>query len=182
MLTLPSQHPISRVRWVYPETLRANAYNPNHVFPAEKALLKQSLIEKGWTAAILVVPDEDPSGEAAPGGEIIDGFHRWSLGSSDPEVRALSAGLVPVVYWQPPDLASQQAATVQLNRARGSHGIVAMGELVRSMREQGLGDEEIRTRMGMEQEEIDRLAELRPSTEQVGRESFGRGWVPTPTR
>lgn len=167
------QHPVDDVRWVDPSTLHANGYNPNHVFPPEMALLRLSILEDGWTQPVVVNAETS---------EIIDGFHRWTLASRDPEVRAASGGLVPVVLVRPRDRASQQMATVRHNRARGSHGVVAMGEIVRSIREAGVGDDELRARLGMEQEEIDRLADLRPSTEQVGKDSFGRGWVPVPTR
>lgn len=162
--------PLDTLRWVKPETLHANDYNPNRVFPPELALLKVSLLADGWTQPIVVKPD----------GEIVDGFHRWTLGSNDEDVRALTGGLVPVVTLQLVDGAHQKASTVRHNRARGQHGILHMGEIVRAMRDEGRTDDQICTELGMELEEIERLSDMTPSPDKAGKESFGRGWVPDP--
>lgn len=163
------RHPLMAVEWVEPSTLRANDYNPNRVFTPEMALLKLSILEDGWTQPVVAHPD----------GTIVDGFHRWTLASTDPEVRAISGGLVPVVRTQPKSAADAKASTVRHNRARGQHGILAMGEIVRSMKDAGMSDDEICTKLGMEDEELERLADERPTPARIGKESYGRGWVPT---
>jgi ParB-like chromosome segregation protein Spo0J len=167
----PREHPIGRVEWVDPATLHSNHYNPNHVFKPEMALLKTSIIEDGWTQPIVVQRHTR---------EIVDGFHRWTLGSRDEDIRAISGGLVPVVFVDSIDIAQQMMATVRHNRARGSHGVIAMGEIVRKLHEEGVSSEEICTRLGMEDEEVRRLAEQRSAPERIGKDSFGRGWVPVP--
>lgn len=151
-VTRPPSHPISDVRWLDPNALHANNYNPNRVFKPELELLKISILEDGWTQPVVVNPDTM---------EVIDGFHRWTLSRTDPDIQRVSNGLVPVVFTKPSDRSSQQMATIRHNRARGSHGIVRMGEIVRELKEAGVGDAEIRRRLGMEQEEIDRLADFR---------------------
>lgn len=166
----PETQPISHVEWVDPETLHSNLYNPNHVFPQEMALLKESLIADGWTSAISVSDDN----------EIVDGFHRWTLGLKDPDVRALTGGLVPVVKLHGKTLVQRMAATVRQNRARGQHGIIKMSNIVLEMRKAGSTDAEIVKALGMESEELERLTDLRGSPESAGQESFGRGWVPDP--
>lgn len=110
--------------------------------------------------------------------EIVDGFHRWTLASHDAAVRDASDGMCPVVRTQPKTAADAKAATVRHNRARGQHGILRMGEIVRSMRADGMSDDDICAKLGMEDEELERLADERPSPERVGKDSFGRGWVP----
>lgn len=165
-----SKQPISKVEWVDPSTLHANDYNPNRVFTPEMELLKLSILEDGWTAPITVTPE----------GEVIDGFHRWTLGSRDPEIRALTAGLVPVVRTKPKDRAAQMAATVRHNRARGQHGVLKMASIVRAMMSEGRTEAEVADALGMEPEEVERLADERGSPDQVGKDSFGRGWVPDP--
>lgn len=160
--------PIDRVEWVDPATLHSNDYNPNHVFAPERELLKLSLLEDGWTQPIVATAD----------GEIVDGFHRWSLGKDDPEIRTMSGGQVPVVRGRAKDRAAQRASTVRHNRARGQHGILAMGEIVRSMMAEGRTAEQVCVELGMEMEELERLADLRGSPEMAGKDSFGKGWVP----
>ena len=162
-------HPISNVSWVDPKTLHANGYNPNTVFPNEMKLLKTSILEDGWTQPVVVHGETN---------EIIDGFHRWTLASTDEDIIRVSDGLVPVVKTVPSDAAQQRMATIRHNRARGTHGITAMGEIVRDLSRRGLGNEEIMERLQMEQEEVTRLMDYRPSTEQNGQGGFGKGWVP----
>lgn len=164
------KQPISEVEWVDPSTLRANDYNPNHVFGPELDLLRLSILEDGWTQPIVARSD----------GQIVDGFHRWHLGSTDSEIRRVSGGKVPVVrVADKKTLADRMISTVRHNRARGQHGILRMGDIVRALRDEGLTSEEIERRLGMESEERERLAELRGSPELAGKDSFGRGWVPT---
>ena len=166
--TTPNDHPLARVEWVDPTTLRANNYNPNKVFPPELELLKTSILADGWTQPVVARRD----------GDIVDGFHRWTLASTDPDVRAASESKVPVVYVDCADPAGQMMATVRHNRARGQHGVLKMGDIVRAAQAAGLSDDDICTGMGMELEELERLADLRGSPETAGKESFGKGWIP----
>lgn len=166
----PADHPIAAVVWVDPATLHSNSYNPNRVFKTELELLKLSIMADGWTQPIVARAD----------GEIIDGFHRWTLGTADADIRALAGGLVPVVHLSAQDAVRQMMSTVRHNRARGQHGILKMGDIVRAAKEAGLSEKEICRGMGMEVEELDRLADTRSSPEHAGKDSFGRGWVPDP--
>ncbi len=163
------RHPLMFVEWADPATLRANDYNPNRVFTPEMELLKLSILEDGWTQPVVAHHD----------GTIVDGFHRWTLASTDPDIIAISGGLVPVVRLAPKSVGDAKASTVRHNRARGQHGILAMGEIVRSMRDQGMTDEEICLKLGMEDEELERLADERATPDRLGKESYGKGWVPT---
>ena len=161
--------PIAKVQWINPEKLRANDYNPNKVFPPELALIRQSLLEDGWTMPLVVRPDF----------EIVDGFHRWGLACRDREVRALTGGLVPVVFLaKGKSRADQMLSTVRHNRARGQHGILKMSKIVRDLQAAWLKHPDREKRLGMEPEEIERLSDLRGSPDNAGQESFGKGWVP----
>ena len=161
-------NPIAAVQWIDPSELRANDYNPNHVFGPERELIKRSLIEDGWCAPIVVRSDR----------EIVDGFHRWGM-SRDPEVIAALGPLVPVVFLRSTrSAADQKFTTVRMNRARGQHAILKMGEILRGLQAEGVPDDEIRARMGMDREEFDRLKDITPAPESFGKDSFGRGWVP----
>lgn len=162
------QHPLANIRWVDPSTLRANGYNPNHVFSPEFELLKISILEDGWTQPVVVREN----------GEIVDGFHRWTLASTDPEIKAISGGLVPVVMLPNKSEAEQMMATIRHNRARGKHGILRMADIVRAIASSGLDEADVQRRLGMDREEFQRLTDLRGSPESKSKDSFGKGWVP----
>ena len=162
------KQPVSQVRWVPRGQLRANSYNPNAVAPPELELLRLSILEDGWTQPIVVLADNT----------IIDGFHRWTV-SADPQVRALTGGLVPVVVVDV-DPVHRMMSTIRHNRARGTHAVLKMAEIVRGMVEAGLEAGEICRRLGMEDEELERLLDRSGMTVRgtAGVNGFGRAWVP----
>jgi len=162
-----TDQPLAAVHWVDPALLTANDYNPNQVFKPELDLLRLSLLEDGWTQPIVATMDN----------VIVDGFHRWTLASNDDEVRALGDGCVPVVFVSK-DRDERIMSTVRHNRARGQHAIMRMASLVIELADT-LDHEELGKRLGMEQEEIDRLLHAhRPSTDTNTAGEFGKGWVP----
>lgn len=163
------KQPVSRVQWVPRAKLRANNYNPNAVAPPELDLLKLSIQEDGWTQPIVVLPDMT----------IIDGFHRWTV-SADPALRAMTGGLVPVVVVDV-DPVHRMMSTIRHNRARGTHAVLRMAEIVRSMTESGLPAGEICQRLGMEPEELERLLDRSGMTVRGAgdKNEFGRAWVPS---
>jgi ParB-like chromosome segregation protein Spo0J len=160
------KQPIDTVEWVDVEALHANDYNPNKVFTMEMRLLATSIQEDGWTQPIVARPD----------GEIVDGFHRWCLAR---EVEGVAVdGKVPVAYLNHQGRSDQMLSTIRHNRARGHHGVVQMGDIVRALLADGFTAEQIRDRLGMEPEEIDRLQDTSGMTVRGSRDSFGFGWVP----
>lgn len=167
--------PISSVRWVNRDELHANSYNPNKVAPVELELLVNSIITCGWTQPIVIRSSN----------EIVDGFHRW-LVSNDPRILEMTGGMVPVVMLPDQmDVADQMSATVTHNRARGSHYVLSMAEIVRDLKDtQGKSDGWIAQHLGMEQEEINRLWDNSGSPDTKGDpdEDFEDGWVPDFTR
>ncbi len=164
-----SKQPIAKVEWIAPSALRGNHYNPNKVFGPEMRLLKLSILAHGWTQPIVARRD----------GEIVDGFHRWTLISNDEDVRALTGGLCPVVYLNAITIEEQMIATIRHNRARGQHGILKMGEIVRELLDSGMDRSMVESLLQMEDEEVERLADLTPSPQHAGQDHFGKGWVPT---
>ena len=169
------QCPITVVEWLPRDTLRANEYNPNHVAPVELDLLRRSILEDGWTQPIVRRTD----------GEIVDGFHRWTV-SGHAEMLAVYGPYVPVVTLSnSKSLADQMLSTIRHNRARGKHGVRPMAHIVRELvNAHGLPYEEIETRAGMEEEEIERLHLHAGMPAKVGSETqvFARAWVPTRDR
>lgn len=161
--------PVNNVTWLPRERLVANNYNPNKQAPAEAKLLRISMLEDGWTQPIVVNQDMT----------IVDGFHRWST-SAHKDVYAMTDGMVPCVILKPTDLASQKMSTIRHNRARGTHAVLGMAEIIQSMVEDGKPTEEIEARLGMEKEEVTRLA-MRvgiPETDLIKDADFSRSWRP----
>lgn len=157
---------MSTVEWVDPATLRANSWNPNKQAPPENRLLKISLLEDGWTAPIVVGVDD----------EIIDGYHRWTLGLNDEDVRAMTSGLVPIVRVEI-SAEHRRMSTIRHNRARGTHHVLKMADIVAELAEMGISAEEIGRRLQMDEEEVDRLLDRGVMTKRGSAASFGNGWT-----
>jgi len=163
------KQPIQNVQWVHRDQLVANNYNPNKVAPPELKLLKTSILEDGWTQPIVVNSDMT----------IVDGFHRWTV-SGHKEIYAITDGLVPVVVLEPKDKAHQRMSTIRHNRARGTHGVLEMSNIVSGLVLEGLSGEEIMSRLGMEKEEVVRLLFRAgiPKSDVFKDGDFGKSWNP----
>lgn len=164
------RQPVSAITWVPRDTLSANDWNPNQQAPPERQLLKLSILETGWTQPIVV--REHDGGHRL---EIVDGYHRW-LVADDADVAALTGGLVPIVQLPecPDDLA--RLSTVRHNRARGVHHVLGMADLVADLLDRGMPQDELGRRLGMEQEEVERLADRGVMTRRGAADGFNRGW------
>ena len=161
--------PVSNVRWVPWDTLRANDYNPNQQAPPEYRLLKVSILASGWTQPLVIRDD----------GEIVDGFHRWLLVDRDPEVRKLTEGFVPVVVLRETDPAEQRMATIRHNRARGVHAVIPMADIVRDLVDDyGVDPAQLEDLLQMDFEEVDRLYDRGEMTKRGASAEFNKGWVP----
>ena len=151
--------PISNVQWIDRTELSPNLYNPNKVAPPEMALLKESILQDGWLFPIIVF-DKSIHIEGLTDNQnknkytIIDGFHRFTI-SGDKEVYSRTDGKVPVVVLNP---SNPLATTVRMNRAKGTHAVLKMGDIVKHQIEKGKPISEIMKEFGMEKEEVIRLA------------------------
>jgi ParB-like chromosome segregation protein Spo0J len=141
--------PLATLQWVDREKLRANDYNPNRVSRENLNLLIQSIISNGWTLPIVCRPDYT----------IIDGFHRWTVAGEEP-LKSRLGGKVPVVIVRHKDEASNVYGTVTHNRARGTHLLEPMKNIVKKLLAQGKSIKEIGKELGMKPEEIFRLSDL----------------------
>ena len=168
MLKNHESQPVSSVRWVNRFELNPNGYNPNKVAPREMELLVASILTCGWTQPIVIRENN----------EIVDGYHRW-LASSDPRIAAHTGEMVPVVMLPKVSVPEQISATITHNRARGTHYIMAMADIIRTLKDDHeVSDKWLQVQLGMEEEEIVRLYDSSGSPESKGSESFGSGWVP----
>lgn len=170
MLTSIDTQPVSQVRWLDRQMLVPNSYNPNAIAPPEMELLKLSILEDGWTMPIVTLPEQDGCFQ------IVDGYHRW-LVSSDPQVFALTDGLVPTVQVAL-DPIHRQCSTIRHNRARGVHAVIRMADIVRQMIADGVSEKELMARLGMEREEVARLNNRAGMPNQIKADGFNKAWIP----
>ncbi|PRR85509.1 ParB N-terminal domain-containing protein [Clostridium luticellarii] len=161
VLKLPVMAPIL----VPTELVQANNYNPNHVDDNNMRLLETSILENGFTFAIVTVWDPDIEKFV-----IVDGFHREEILKF-----WLECEEIPIVVLEQ-DIAQRLAATVQFNRARGVHQVDLMGDLVKSLFEQGQDDQEIAKQLGMEPEEVFRLKQITGIAELFKNQKYSKAW------
>jgi len=141
--------PLSTLQWVDRNKLKANDWNPNKVSKQNLELLTQSILTNGWTLPIVVRPDLT----------IIDGFHRWTVAGREPLISMLG-GKVPVVIVEHEDRAEDMYGTVTHNRARGTHLLEPMKNIVKELMHDGKSIDEISKQLGMKPEEIFRLSDF----------------------
>ena len=141
--------PISNVRIVDRNILKPNDYNPNVVNERNLELLVQSILANGWTMPIVVRPDYT----------IIDGFHRWMVSGREPLLSKLG-GKVPIVIVKHKDEAGNIYGTITHNRARGTHLLGPMKNIIARLLKQGKTIKEISKQLGMSYEEVFRLSDF----------------------
>jgi len=146
--------PVYNVRAVPLAKIRANAYNPNSVAAPEMKLLETSIWEDGYTMPVVCYyyPDEDMY-------EIVDGFHRYTTLKTSKRIFEREGGLLPVVVIDKP-IEGRMASTIRHNRARGSHSIDLMTNIVAELVASGASDGWIRKNIGMDKDELLRLKQL----------------------
>ena len=160
--------PVSNIKWVKRTELWSNDYNPNKVASPEFELLRQSLRRDGWAIPLIIRKD----------GEIVDGFHRWTL-SGEPEFFLMTDGMVPVtVLPQASDRAHQIESTIRYNRARGKHVVDPMADIVVELVRLGQTKKQVCELLGMEDEEFDRLSDRGNMPKRGSKEKFEHGWSP----
>jgi ParB-like chromosome segregation protein Spo0J len=150
----PFLSPVYNVRAVPLDKLRANSYNPNAVAPPEMKLLEKSIWEDGFTMPIVCyyIPGEDVY-------EIVDGYHRFTVMKTSSRVHDREAGMVPVVVIDK-DISNRIASTIRHNRARGSHDISLMSNIVSELVQAGMSDAWIMRNIGMDADELLRLKQI----------------------
>ena len=165
------ESPVYGVRPVPIEKIRANTYNPNHVAPPEMKLLYQSIKEDGYTMPIVCyyIPGEDMY-------EIVDGYHRYTTMLLHKDIYDREHGMLPVSVIDKPE-ASRMASTIRHNRARGTHSVELMTNIVAELTKSGMSDAWIMKNIGMDAEELLRLKQLSGLQELFRDSDFTRSWV-----
>lgn len=165
-----ADEPVDLVRWVPVEKVIANDYNPNTVAPNEMRLLHVSISHDGYTQPIVTMHDEKSDLYV-----IVDGFHRHLVMRSYDDIRERTGGYLPVVVLDK-DPNEARAATVRHNRARGTHSLTGMSNVVFQMLDNGLTDETVCSELGMETDELVRLKHLTGFAKLFENVDYRRSW------
>lgn len=162
--------PIGKLVWIHRDELHANDYNPNKQAPTETNLLETSILEDGWTQPVVVNPQ---------GNIIVDGFHRHSV-SGRPKMMAKYHGYVPCVLLEGKNRVDLQMSTIRHNRATGTHAVLPMAGIIKEMLDEGVEAKEIQKRLGMEKDEVVRLAQREgiPMSDLIKNGDFSKSWSP----
>ena len=144
-------NPVDRVIWVPKDMVIANNYNPNSVAEKELKLLYTSVNEDGYTQPIVTIWDENLGKYV-----IVDGFHRNLILRKYKDIEERCYGRLPIVVIDK-NIDQRMASTVRHNRARGSHSVDGMVNIVFNMMRNGCSEREICDKLGMEQREFVKL-------------------------
>lgn len=161
--------PVYNVIAVPIEDIQANAYNPNHVATPEMNLLYQSIKEDGYTMPIVCY--KLPNGKY----EIVDGFHRYTTMKNHKDIYEREGGKLPVVVIDK-DISNRMASTIRHNRARGTHSIELMSNIVAELVQAGMSDAWILKNIGMDAEELLRLKQITGLAALFKDKEFSQAW------
>lgn len=168
----PFNHePVDYVQWVEVDRVFANDYNPNRVAPPEMQLLELSIAEDGYTQPIV-------GWDTGRQVEVIDGFHRNRVARESETVGARLQGFLPLVIANTDrlDRGDRIASTIRHNRARGKHQIGAMADIILELKRRNWSDSKIGKHLGMEPDEVLRLAQITGLAEMFADRDFSEAW------
>lgn len=164
--------PVYGVRRVPIEKVRANEYNPNRVAPPEMRLLYDSIKQDGYTMPIVCYYNEKDDMY-----EIVDGFHRYTVMLQHQDIYDREHGTLPVSVIDKP-IDERMASTIRHNRARGTHDVDLMSNIVAELHKIGRSDAWLAKHLGMDQDEILRLKQITGLAEAFKDHEFSRSWEP----
>lgn len=162
--------PVYNIISVPVEKIQANAYNPNNVAPPEMNLLYKSILEDGYTMPIVCYYLEDVDKF-----EIVDGFHRYTTMLKHKDIFDREQGCLPVSVIDKP-LTDRMASTIRHNRARGTHDIELMTNIVADLVESGMSDAWIMKNIGMDADELLRLKQISGLASLFKDKEFSNAW------
>lgn len=165
------EEPVDFVQWVASDDVSANDYNPNAVAPPEMELLRLSVMADGYTQPIVANQEDSRI-------VVIDGFHRNRVGKECADVRDRVQGYLPVVQIREgrADKADRMASTIRHNRARGKHQVEAMSDIVIDLKRRNWSDAKIGKELGMDPDEVLRLAQISGLAEAFADRDFSKSW------
>ena len=164
--------PVYRIIQVPIEKVKPNTYNPNSVAPPEMRLLYESIKIDGYTMPIVCYYSQSQDVYV-----IVDGFHRYRIMLDHADIYKRENGMLPVTVIDKP-LSNRMASTIRHNRARGSHNVDLMSNIVKELHELGRSDAWISKHLGMDRDEILRLKQITGLAALFKDVKFGEAWRP----
>ncbi len=163
--------PVDCVLWVKHGGVVANDYNPNSVASPEMKLLEISILEDGYTQPVVTFDEETQR-------TVVDGFHRTRVCKESDKVQSRVHGYLPVVTINThrTDRSDRIAATIRHNRARGKHKVSAMSDIVLELKRRNWSDAKIGRELGMDSDEVLRLAQITGIAEMFSDKDFSEAW------
>lgn len=164
--------PVYNIIAVPLEKIEPNSYNPNVVAPPEMKLLYESIKADGYTMPIVCYYDK-----ARDKYIIVDGFHRYRVMKDYKDIYEREEGKIPVSVINK-SIDNRMASTIRHNRARGTHEVDLMSNIVKELHELGRSDAWISKHLGMDKDEILRLKQITGLTSLFSDVEFGKSWIP----
>ena len=166
--------PVDCVLWISGNEIEANDYNPNVVAPPEMKLLELSIREDGYTQPIV-------AWEVNNHFEVVDGFHRNRIGKECKDINERIRGYLPlsIINIGRIGKADRIASTIRHNRARGKHQVQGMSNIVLELKRRNWSDNKISKELGMDSDEVLRLAQITGLAEMFTNREFSEAWEAT---
>ena len=152
------------------EKIEPNSYNPNAVAPPEMKLLYESIRADGYTMPVVCYFDQMKDKYI-----IVDGFHRYRVMLDHPDIYEREKGMLPVSVINK-HLDERMASTIRHNRARGTHNVDLMSNIIKELHDLGRSDLWISKHLGMDEDEILRLKQITGLAELFQDVEFGQAW------
>ena len=148
------------------------AFDQDGKFVYQRTEQGDILGEDGYTMPIVCykLTDEDKY-------IIVDGFHRYRIMLEYPDIYKREGGRLPVSVIDKP-IDYRMASTIRHNRARGSHDVDLMSNIVKELHELGRSDAWISKHLGMDRDEILRLKQITGLAALFRDVDFGEAWIP----
>lgn len=141
-----------------------NPWNPNKVAGPEMDLLRVSIQKSGFCFPLIVIKKSDTEYM------IVDGFHRHLL------AKEFAMPFVPVIILDEP-ISELMNATIRFNRAKGTHQIDRMSNIVRELIYLGCSDDDIARNLGMDKDEVLRLKQNTGIADLFKNVTYSPSWI-----
>ena len=151
------------------ESLLQPSDNPNVVAPPEMKLLELSIWEDGYTMPCVCYYDAEKDLY-----ELVDGYHRYLVLKRSKRIYERERGLLPVAVIEK-DISNRMASTIRHNRARGTHNVELMSEIVAELTRAQMSDQWIMRHIGMDRDELLRLKQITGLAELFADKEFSPG-------